>query len=172
MAEVHIGHDTRLGRTVAIKILRSDLARDPSFQARFRREAQAAASLNHPSIVAVYDTGEDVSVEPSGAVAHVPFIGREYGEGHSVRDILRDGPAGLDGDVRAGVVDGDDRGVVQRGGGLGLAAEAGLERGVAGQVGAQDLDRNGAAEAGVMADVDLGHDTRLGRTCLLYTSPS
>ena len=61
MAEVHIGHDTRLGRTVAIKILRSDLARDPSFQARFRREAQAAASLNHPAVVAVYDTGEDVT---------------------------------------------------------------------------------------------------------------
>ena len=60
MAEVHIGHDTRLGRTVAIKILRSDLARDPSFQTRFRREAQSAAALNHPAIVAVYDTGEDV----------------------------------------------------------------------------------------------------------------
>src|SRR5665648_374381 len=93
MAEVHIGHDTRLGRTVAIKILRSDLARDPSFQARFRREAQAAASLNHPAIVAVYDTGEDVSVEPSGAVAHVPFIVMEYVEGHTVRDILHDGAA-------------------------------------------------------------------------------
>ena len=93
MAEVHIGHDTRLGRSVAIKVLRPDLARDPSFQARFRREAQAAASLNHPSIVAVYDTGEDVSVEPSGAVAHVPFIVMEYVEGHTVRDILRDGAA-------------------------------------------------------------------------------
>src|SRR5660398_114466 len=93
MAEVHIGHDTRLGRTVAIKVLRSDLARDPSFQARFRREAQAAASLNHPAIVAVYDTGEDVSVEPSGTVAHVPFIVMEYVEGHTVREILRDGAA-------------------------------------------------------------------------------
>ncbi len=93
MAEVHIGHDTRLGRTVAIKILRSDLARDPSFQARFRREAQAAASLNHPAIVAVYDTGEDVAVEASGAVAHVPFIVMEYVEGHTVRDILGDGAA-------------------------------------------------------------------------------
>ncbi|NMR20449.1 Stk1 family PASTA domain-containing Ser/Thr kinase [Cellulomonas fimi] len=93
MAEVHIGHDTRLGRTVAIKILRSDLARDPSFQARFRREAQAAASLNHPAIVAVYDTGEDVFTEPTGAVAHVPFIVMEYVEGHTVRDILRDGQA-------------------------------------------------------------------------------
>ncbi len=60
MAEVHIGHDTRLGRTVAINILRSDLARDLAFQARFRRVAQAAAALNHSAIVAVYDTGENV----------------------------------------------------------------------------------------------------------------
>ncbi|WP_087508032.1 Stk1 family PASTA domain-containing Ser/Thr kinase [Cellulomonas iranensis] len=93
MAEVHIGHDNRLGRTVAIKILRSDLARDPSFQNRFRREAQSAAALNHPAIVAVYDTGEDVFTEPTGTVAHVPFIVMEYVEGHTVRDILRDGHA-------------------------------------------------------------------------------
>jgi beta-lactam-binding protein with PASTA domain len=93
MAEVHIGHDTRLGRTVAIKVLRSDLARDPSFLARFRREAQAAASLNHPAIVAVYDTGEDLITEVTGVVAHVPFIVMEYVEGHTVRDILRDGHA-------------------------------------------------------------------------------
>jgi len=93
MAEVHIGHDTRLGRTVAIKVLRSDLARDPSFQARFRREAQAAAALNHPAIVAVYDTGEDVFVDPNGVQQHVPFIVMEYVEGHTVRDILRDGHA-------------------------------------------------------------------------------
>ena len=90
MAEVHIGHDTRLGRTVAIKVLRSDLARDPTFQARFRREAQAAASLNHPAIVAVYDTGEDQVTEANGSVSHVPFIVMEYIEGHTVRDILQD----------------------------------------------------------------------------------
>src|SRR5690606_8431161 len=93
MAEVHIGHDTRLGRTVAIKILRSDLARDSSFQARFRREAQAAAALNHPAIVAVYDTGEDAFTEPTGAVHHVASIVVEYVEGHTVRDMLRDGSA-------------------------------------------------------------------------------
>ena len=58
MAEVRKGTDTRLGRTVAVKRLRTDLASDVTFQARFRREAQSAASLNHPSIVAVYDTGE------------------------------------------------------------------------------------------------------------------
>ena len=59
MAEVHTGTDLRLGRHVAIKVLRPDLARDPAFLNRFRREAQAAAGLNHPNIVAVYDTGED-----------------------------------------------------------------------------------------------------------------
>ncbi len=89
MAEVHIGYDTRLGRTVAIKILRADLARDPSFQTRFRREAQAAAGLNHPAIVAVYDTGEDNFANDAGQVQSVPFIVMEYVEGHTVRDILK-----------------------------------------------------------------------------------
>jgi len=89
MAEVHIGYDTRLGRSVAIKILRADLARDPSFQTRFRREAQAAAGLNHPSIVAVYDTGEDQFRNDHGVLQAVPFIVMEYVEGHTVRDILK-----------------------------------------------------------------------------------
>ncbi len=93
MAEVHIGHDARLGRTVAIKVLRSDLARDPSFLARFRREAQSAAALNHPAIVAVYDTGEDTATDVTGQQAHIPFIVMEYVEGHTVRDILADGAA-------------------------------------------------------------------------------
>ena len=57
MAEVHKGYDTRLSRPVAIKMLRTDLARDHSFLARFRREAQSAAGLKHASIVAVYDSG-------------------------------------------------------------------------------------------------------------------
>ncbi|WP_418275460.1 Stk1 family PASTA domain-containing Ser/Thr kinase [Isoptericola jiangsuensis] len=93
MAEVHIGHDARLGRTVAIKVLRSDLARDPSFLARFRREAQSAAALNHPAIVAVYDTGEDTATDSNGQPVHIPFIVMEYVEGHTVRDILADGAA-------------------------------------------------------------------------------
>ncbi|SDO04885.1 Stk1 family PASTA domain-containing Ser/Thr kinase [Geodermatophilus sp. DSM 45219] len=84
MAEVHRGRDLRLGREVAVKVLRSDLARDPSFQVRFRREAQAAASLNHPAIVAVYDTGEDRT--SSGAT---PYIVMEYVEGETLRDVLR-----------------------------------------------------------------------------------
>ncbi len=93
MAEVHIGYDNRLGRTVAIKILRSEYLRDPSFQTRFRREAQAAAGLNHPSIVAVYDTGEEQVVGENGDRHTVPFIVMEYVEGHTVRDILKDGAA-------------------------------------------------------------------------------
>ncbi|TDE98730.1 Stk1 family PASTA domain-containing Ser/Thr kinase [Occultella glacieicola] len=93
MAEVHIGRDNRLGRSVAIKMLRPDLARDPSFHARFRREAQAAASLNHPAIVSVYDTGEDLSSGIDGAEVRIPFIVMEYVEGHTVRDLLRDGSA-------------------------------------------------------------------------------
>ena len=88
MAEVHHGRDLRLGREVAVKVLRSDLARDPSFQVRFRREAQAAASLNHPAIVAVYDTGEDRG--PTGAT---PYIVMEFVEGETLRDVLRrEGP--------------------------------------------------------------------------------
>ncbi|HEX4257971.1 MAG TPA: Stk1 family PASTA domain-containing Ser/Thr kinase, partial [Streptosporangiaceae bacterium] len=84
MAEVYRAHDIRLDRTVAIKTLRVDLARDHTFQARFRREAQSAASLNHPSIVAVYDTGEDMT---SGIP--VPYIVMEYVDGRTVRDLLQ-----------------------------------------------------------------------------------
>ena len=84
MAEVHLGRDLRLGREVAVKVLRSDLARDPSFQVRFRREAQASASLNHPAIVAVYDTGEDRT-----ALGATPYIVMEYVEGETLRDVLR-----------------------------------------------------------------------------------
>ena len=85
MAEVHMGRDHRLGRDVAIKVLRSDLARDPGFQARFRREAQNAAALNHPAIVSVYDTGED----DNGRDPYpVPFIVMEYVEGHTLKEVL------------------------------------------------------------------------------------
>jgi beta-lactam-binding protein with PASTA domain len=88
MAEVHVGRDTRLGRSVAIKMLRSDLARDPQFHKRFRREAQAAASLNHPAVVAVYDSGEDSVTEAGGATYQAPYIVMEYVEGRTVRDLL------------------------------------------------------------------------------------
>jgi len=85
MAEVYRARDLRLDRVVAVKTLREDLARDQTFQARFRREAQSAASLNHPSIVAVYDTGED-----NAGMSHVPFIVMEFVDGRTIRDLLRD----------------------------------------------------------------------------------
>ena len=85
MAEVRLARDLRLGRTVAIKQLRIDLAADPIFQERFRREAQAAAGLNHPTIVAVYDTGE--TVLPDGQ--HVPYIVMEYVQGQTLREVMR-----------------------------------------------------------------------------------
>ncbi len=88
MSEVHHGHDVRLGREVAIKILRADLARDPQFQERFRREAQNAAALNHPAIVAVYDTGET-----QAEFGPLPYIVMEYVEGRTLRDIVKtEGP--------------------------------------------------------------------------------
>ncbi len=88
MSEVHLARDLRLHRDVAVKVLRADLARDPSFYLRFRREAQNAAALNHPAIVAVYDTGE--AETPNGPL---PYIVMEYVEGVTLRDIVHnDGP--------------------------------------------------------------------------------
>lgn len=90
MAQVYIAYDTRLSRTVAIKVLRSDMATDDTFLARFRREAQSSAALNHPSIVAVYDTGEEEIETGTGKVT-LPFIVMEYVNGQTVRDLLADG---------------------------------------------------------------------------------
>ena len=90
MAEVHEGVDNRLGRRVAIKLLRSDLARDPSFHTRLKREAQSAAGLNHPGIVAVYDSGEEDFVETGGSSVSVPFIVMEYVEGQTLREVLNE----------------------------------------------------------------------------------
>ena len=88
MSEVHLARDVRLHRDVAVKVLRADLARDPSFYLRFRREAQNAAALNHPAIVAVYDTGE--ADTPAGPL---PYIVMEYVDGVTLRDIVHnDGP--------------------------------------------------------------------------------
>ncbi|MEE2041454.1 Stk1 family PASTA domain-containing Ser/Thr kinase [Nocardiopsis sp. CT-R113] len=85
MAEVHRARDLRLDRLVAIKTLRHDLARDHIFQARFRREAQSAASLNHPAIIAVYDTGEDMVEGVS-----LPYIVMEYVDGRTLKELLDD----------------------------------------------------------------------------------
>src|SRR5262249_46328169 len=89
MAEVDHGRDTRLGRDVAIKMLRADLARDATFQMRFSREAQNAAALNHPAIVAVYDTGEE-----RGPVGEpLPFIVMEFVNGRTLKEVLNaEGP--------------------------------------------------------------------------------
>jgi len=88
MSEVHLARDLRLHRDVAVKVLRADLARDPSFYLRFRREAQNAAALNHPAIVAVYDTGEAET-----ASGPLPYIVMEYVDGITLRDIVHnDGP--------------------------------------------------------------------------------
>ncbi|MGH3756607.1 Stk1 family PASTA domain-containing Ser/Thr kinase [Actinophytocola sp.] len=88
MSEVHRGRDVRLGRDVAVKVLRADLARDPQFQERFRREAQNAAALNHPAIVAVYDTGETRTEH-----GPLPYIVMEYVDGRTLRDIVKtEGP--------------------------------------------------------------------------------
>ena len=81
MADVYVAEDMRLARQVAVKVLRSDLARDPSFVARFRKEALAAAALNHPGIVAVYDSGE----EPA------PYIVMELISGHTLRELIHKG---------------------------------------------------------------------------------
>ncbi|MEV6288008.1 Stk1 family PASTA domain-containing Ser/Thr kinase [Kribbella sp. NPDC051770] len=89
MADVRRGVDNRLGRAVAIKRLRVDLASDSTFQARFRREAQSAASLNHPTIVSVYDTGEEP--DPNGSGITIPYIVMELVTGKTLRDLIREG---------------------------------------------------------------------------------
>lgn len=91
MAEVYEGTDRRLNRKVAIKVLRPDLARDPMFQERFRREAQSAAGLNHPNIVAIYDTGEDL-IEDGASQVSVPYIVMEFVDGVTLRQMLTNGP--------------------------------------------------------------------------------
>ncbi len=88
MADVFAGFDTRLSRPVAIKLLRSDLARDATFLSRFRREAQSAAGLNHPNIVAIYDSGEDEHLDASGESVHVPYIVMEVVDGRTLREEL------------------------------------------------------------------------------------
>ena len=87
MAEVFRGFDTRLGRPVAIKRLRNELAITPLYRSRFGREALAAGRLSHPAIVAVYDTGE----ERDATGASIPFIVMELVDGRSLREALREG---------------------------------------------------------------------------------
>ena len=91
MAEVYEGYDTRLGRTVAIKLLKSDLATDANFEAKFRQEAQASARMAHPSIVRIYDAGEEESTDANGNQVKTPFIIMELVKGRLLRDIIHEG---------------------------------------------------------------------------------
>ena len=92
MADVYSAHDLSLNRTVAVKMLRPDLARDPVFHTRFRREAQSSASLNHPNIVGVYDTGQ-AEIPENGHDAKAPYIVMEHVDGVTLRHILHGTPS-------------------------------------------------------------------------------
>jgi serine/threonine protein kinase/beta-lactam-binding protein with PASTA domain len=92
MADVHLGLDARLGRKVAIKLLKPSLANDPAFRTRFRQEAQAAARMAHPTIVRVYDAGEEIARDSTGRELQVPFIVMEHVEGHLLKDLVARGP--------------------------------------------------------------------------------
>ena len=89
MAEVRVALDKRLGRTVAIKIMRSDLANDEIFLTRFRREAHSVAQMNNPNIVNIYDSGEETIVNDSGRTERVPYLVMEYVKGQTLRDIIK-----------------------------------------------------------------------------------
>jgi len=112
MAEVYLARDQRLDRPVAVKVLSAEFARDPSFVARFRREAQGAANLNHPNIVSIFDWGQEEGTY---------FIVMEYVEGQSLRDLLREGgplaagdAADIGADIAAGLAYAHKHGVVHR----------------------------------------------------------
>ena len=92
MADVHIGTDSRLGRRVAIKLLKPELATDPAFRIRFRREAQDAAKMAHPTIVRIFDAGEETVHDASGAELQVPFIIMEFVDGRLLSDLIAEGP--------------------------------------------------------------------------------
>src|SRR5690348_1255763 len=83
MATVHLADDTVLDRPVAVKSMLGNMSAEPSFRERFRREAQAVARLNHPNIVSVFDSGEDVNEDG----VHAPFIVMEYIEGGSLSSV-------------------------------------------------------------------------------------
>ena len=89
MAEVHVATDTRLGRTVAVKIMRADFATDSIFLERFRREAHSVAQMNNPNIVNIYDSGEEAVTTETGEVEHLPYLVMEYVKGQTLRDILK-----------------------------------------------------------------------------------
>lgn len=89
MAEVRVALDTRLGRTVAVKIMRSDLANDEIFLTRFRREAHSVAQMNNPNIVNIYDSGEETNIDETGHTERLPYIVMEYVKGQTLRNIIK-----------------------------------------------------------------------------------
>ncbi|NRG42174.1 Stk1 family PASTA domain-containing Ser/Thr kinase [Rathayibacter sp. VKM Ac-2835] len=100
MSEVYLGTDTRLGRTVAIKELKLSLSSDSAFRLRFRQEAQSASRMSHPTIVRVFDAGEEVSLDDNGAESRRPFIVMEHIEGRLLKDVIAEGPVDVDEAVR------------------------------------------------------------------------
>jgi len=92
MSDVHVGTDIRLGRRVAIKLLKPALATDPRFRVLFREEAQKAARMAHPTIVRVFDAGEETVREPNGLETQVPYIVMEFVDGRLLKDIVAEGP--------------------------------------------------------------------------------
>ena len=92
MADVHVGTDSRLGRRVAIKLLKPALATDPAFRTRFRREAQEAAKMAHPTIVRIFDAGEETIVDADGTEVQLPFIIMEFVDGRLLKDMIAEGP--------------------------------------------------------------------------------
>ena len=89
MAEVRVALDTRLGRTVAIKIMRADLANDKIFLSRFRREAHSVAQMNNPNIVNIYDSGEETVMTDSGGAERLPYLVMEFVKGQTLRDVIK-----------------------------------------------------------------------------------
>ena len=90
MADVFEGVDLRLGRKIAIKLLKSDLANDENFESRFAQEAQASAKMAHPTIVRIYDAGEETSTDSNGNIRKTPFIVMEYVRGKLLRDLMHE----------------------------------------------------------------------------------
>ena len=90
MADVFEGIDLRLGRKIAIKLLKSDLANDEAFESRFAQEAQASAKMAHPTIVRIYDAGEEISTDSNGNIRKTPFIIMEYVKGQLLRDLMHE----------------------------------------------------------------------------------
>lgn len=88
MAEVYAATDERLGRRVAVKLLHTNLATENEFRSRFRREAQAAARMTHPTIVRVFDAGEDQFVRADGFEVTVPYIVMEYIDGVQLGELI------------------------------------------------------------------------------------